>query len=238
MKLTVLALLPLTFLLACSSMSISQTAEDHDVEVESYAIGHDMGSAALESLRLDGVPVNVDALLKGVEDALRERPSAFTDEEIEDALADLERRVATRLAEEQLRQDPVFRALAEDNARRGAAFQARFASEKDTKRLPGGVLYKVVASGDGPRVSPDGSATVAFTAKLIDGHVVGETDGRDLRVGSTLQGGGEALANMRVGDHWIVVIPHDKAFALAGRAPDVGPNETVVVDLKVLGIPQ
>lgn len=235
MKLTALSLLPLTALLACSSQSISQPATDHAVEVESYAIGQDMGAAALERLRIDGVPVDIDALLAGVEDALRERPSAYSDEEIEDALAELERRVVTREAEQRFEDDPVFRALAEDNARRGAAFQARFAQEEGARRLPGGVLYQVIESGDGPSVSAEGTATVNFTAKLIDGYVVGEGEERELRVAGTLPGGGEALSNMSVGDHWILVLPHDKAFGLAGRAPDVGPNETIVVELEVLG---
>jgi FKBP-type peptidyl-prolyl cis-trans isomerase FklB len=57
-----------------------------------------------------------------------------------------------------------------------------------------------------------------------------------MRVDSTLPGGRTALVNMRVGDRWLVVLPPEQAFGLAGREPDIGPNETVIVDVDVLEI--
>ena len=44
------------------------------------------------------------------------------------------------------------------------------------------------------------------------------------------------VRNMRVGERVYVAIPPQRAYGLAGREPDVGPNETVVVDLELVAI--
>jgi FKBP-type peptidyl-prolyl cis-trans isomerase FklB len=203
---------------------------------ESYAIGHDLGAQALERLRSDGLDVEIEAMLAGVEDALRESESALSDAEIEDLLAEVHRRVMTREAERRLAEDPVFRALAEENERRGDRFRARFAEEEGVTRLASGVLYRVVEEGDGERVRDTDTVTVAFEGRLIDGAVFGDGDEREVRVGSLLPGGREVMRRMRVGDRWIVVVPPDKAFGLAGQPPVVGPNETVIYEVDVLGV--
>jgi len=204
---------------------------------ESYAIGHDLGAQALERLRADGVEVEVDALLTGVEDALRESEGSLSEAEIEDLLAEVHRRVMTREAERRLETDPVFRAMAEENARRGEAFRKRFADEEEgVVRLASGVLYRVVEAGEGERVRGTDQVTVSFEGRLIDGTVFGQGADREVRVGSLLPGGREVMQRMRAGDRWIVVVPPEKAFGLAGQPPVVGPNETVIYEVDVAGV--
>jgi len=209
---------------------------ESEVSRESYAIGHDLGSRALETLRDDGLETDLDALLAGFEDALRESESPLSAEQIEDLLANIHRRVMTRDAERRLETDPVFRAIAEENTRRGDLFRERFASDENVKRLASGVLYRVVEAGDRERVRETDSVTVSFNGRLIDGAVFGEGEQREVRVGSLLPGGREVMRRMRAGDRWIIVLPPEKAFGPAGQPPVVGPNETVIYDVEVLSV--
>ena len=43
----------------------------------------------------------------------------------------------------------------------------------------------------------------------------------------------QTLEKMRAGDRWVLVLPPEQAFGLAGRDPDVGPNETIIVDVEL-----
>lgn len=206
------------------------------VSAESYAIGHDLGAQTLDRLRADGVEIEMEALLRGIEDGLRESPAALSEAEMEDLLAALHRRVVTREAEARVESDPVFRALATENERRGREFLSRFGAQENVVRLDGGIVCQSLKAGDGARVGAEDTVRVTYKGELLDGTVFGEAKDRELRVTSTLEGGQRALAKMRVGDRWIVAIPAELAFGIGGRAPDIGPNETIVIDVEVLGI--
>ena len=41
---------------------------------------------------------------------------------------------------------------------------------------------------------------------------------------------------MRRGDRWRIVLPPELAFGEAGAADDIGPNETIIVELEVVAI--
>jgi len=205
-------------------------------ERECYAIGYDLGRQTLEGLEGDGLEVDVESLVRGFEAAVREQAGTLDEAELEAVLVEVHRRVSERQVRDRLESDPVYRALADQNHQRGRAFRERFAAREGVKRLDGGVLYEVVESGEGERVDPEGAARLSFEARFIDGTVFGEDRSRSLRVASTLAGGRIALEKMRVGDRWVLVLPPEQAFGLAGRDPDVGPNETIIVDVEVLGI--
>ena len=41
------------------------------------------------------------------------------------------------------------------------------------------------------------------------------------------------LGAMRVGDHWIVAFAPDQAYGMGGDPPRIGPNEALLVDIRV-----
>jgi FKBP-type peptidyl-prolyl cis-trans isomerase FklB len=41
---------------------------------------------------------------------------------------------------------------------------------------------------------------------------------------------------MKQGDRWYVAIPASLAFGAAGHAPNVGPNEALVVDVELVEV--
>ncbi|MHC4948024.1 MAG: FKBP-type peptidyl-prolyl cis-trans isomerase N-terminal domain-containing protein [Planctomycetota bacterium] len=201
-----------------------------------YAIGHDLGKQSLTRLADDEVVFDRDMLVRGFADAIAEAEPLLAPEIMEDVLVRLEREVGTRLAEARMETDPVFRALVEENRRRSQAYHEQFGQRDDVTTLPNGVQYRVIAEGDGERAGPDSTVVVRFRGTLVDGYVFGEADAKELRVAGLLPGGRSAVTRMRVGDRWQLAVPPVLAFGIGGRAPDVGPNETLLIDVTLLEV--
>jgi FKBP-type peptidyl-prolyl cis-trans isomerase FklB len=202
----------------------------------SYAIGHDLAVATLDRLRIDKVEFDRGALARGFMDVIENRPAAFTDAEMTSALMVLERQVNELHARQRYESDPVFRAFADENGRKGREFIERFKADARSISLPGGTAYRVRESGDGATPGPTDTVRVVFEARLIDGTLIGDSQEHRLRVDSMVAGARELIQKMRVGDRWIVVIPPDQAFGLGGRPPEVGPNQAIIAEVHLAGI--
>lgn len=202
----------------------------------SYAIGHDLAVATLDRLQIDQVQFDRAALARGFMDVIDNKPAAFTDDEMTSALMVLERQVNELHARKRYDDDPVFRAFADETARKSREFIERFRADARSVTLPGGSAYRVRESGDGATPGPNDTIRAAFEARLIDGTLLGDGMEQRLRVDSMVAGAQEIIQKMRVGDRWIVVIPPEQAFGLGGRPPEVGPNQAIIAEIHLLGI--
>ena len=220
---------------ACSlGLSAGATAQSEAPEdARAYAVGFESGSFILERLQADGVELDVNALLAGLEDALRGAPSRLNETRTRMLLQRLEEEVRGREAERLMQEDPVFRALAEDNLRRSNEFLERFAGQEGVTVLDNGIAYLSLAEGQGESPVEDSTVSVTFDADLIDGTRFADGNRVSFVVGDLHDGARIAVQRMKPGSHWIVAIPPDLAFGLAGRAPDVGPNEAIVVEIEL-----
>ena len=201
-----------------------------------YAVGHDLGTQSLDRLRADGLEVDLASFVSGFADAVRGAEPRLSSAELEAVLARLEREVTTRAAEQRMASDPVFRALAEANLSKSRAFHEEFGRKTGVTTLSTGIQYEVIVRGSGGRVASDGTVVVTFKGKLLDGYVFGEAEQKEIRVSTMLPGGRDIVQRMRVGDRWNVAIPPDQAFGIGGRTPDIGPNETLLIDVTLLEI--
>lgn len=214
----------------------SSTPLSTDEAKRSYAVGHAIGNFARERLNEDAVSVDLDLLVEGFADAVHDRTPDFDSDEMQDVLRIVERQVASRLAERRMDEDPVFRALAEENLKRSRAFHERFGEEEGVTTLPSGVQYRVVSAGEGDSPTASDTVSVSFTASLIDGSVVAVAAKESTRVAGMIEGGREIITHMRPGAVWQVAIPPHLAFGLGGQEPLIGPNETLIVDVQLVEI--
>jgi len=201
-----------------------------------YAIGFDVGIDTIAQLSADEVQANADDLVRGFADAVHRAEPAMSASERRRVLATLEREVSNRLAESRLEEDPVFRAMAEANARRGKAFLNAFGERECVSKLEGGILYQSRTAGAGAFPSAESTVVISGQARLIDGTLVADMNRREMGVADMLPGGQIIAKGMRVGDRWIVAIPTELSFGLRGRTPDIGPNETLLMDVELIEI--
>lgn len=119
-------------------------------------------------------------------------------------------------------------------------FLADMRKESDVKELRGGVLYKVLSSGDGQgEVKPRSIVTCHYKGTLTNGRVFDSTFERDypeaFRVNELISGFQIALVNMHIGDHWLVYIPSEMGYG-SRAAGDIPGNSTLIFEIKLLGI--
>ncbi|MEO1130475.1 MAG: FKBP-type peptidyl-prolyl cis-trans isomerase N-terminal domain-containing protein [Planctomycetota bacterium] len=208
----------------------------HSPKDRNYAIGHDLGVNALQRMAEDRVAIDPESLIAGFRDAVRRQQPAIDPVDMQQILSALEREVLARLAEARMQEDPVFRTRAASNLKRSVAFHAEFSEVDGVTTLPSGVQYRVIEPGEGRQPADEDIVTISFSAELIDGRPAFSDVREDLRVENMLPGGREVLRLMRPGARWIVAIPPERALGLAGRPPQIGPNETIIVDVTLVGI--
>lgn len=200
-----------------------------------YAIGYDLGRDIAAQLNVDGVNVDRAAIAKGFTDALNGRDGAMSDDQIESVLTLVHRRVAERAAQERYDRDPVFRALAERNKTAGDSFRRAFAQREGARILPSGVVYSIVREGTGQPVGDAQVVVANFVAMLPDGSEYRRGRGVEFRVATLLPGAQDFVRQMRVGERAYVAVPPERAHGLAGDdTGEIGPNETIVLDVEIV----
>ncbi len=202
-----------------------------------YSVGWDMATQAMAGLQADGIEVDRDALARGFAAALAGEQPELSELEMQAVLRNLEREVAAAVAAERMASDPVFRALAQENTRRSNEYLERFAAGRGTQTLGGsGVHYRVIRSGDGPSPTPGSTIVVNYEIETMMGVQIGEGEGAEALLDGLIEGGRAVMQQMKVGDRWLIALPPELAYGLGGRAPDLGPNEAVTIDVELVDV--
>jgi FKBP-type peptidyl-prolyl cis-trans isomerase FklB len=126
-----------------------------------------------------------------------------------------------------------------DNKKAGEKYLADYAKNKDVKKLPSGVLYKVIKEGTGAIPTDTSKVKVHYEGKTIDGKVFDSSykRGEPITLGANqvIPGWTDALTHMPVGSTWEVVIPQEKAYAERQQG-EIKPFSTLIFKIELLGI--
>jgi len=196
-------------------------------EKRSYAIGSSMA----KSIKQQGVSVDPALVSQGLLDTL-DGKSQMTDAEIGAIMQKFQ---------EELRQKKMadFQKAATENKQRGAAFIAENSKKEGVKTLPGGTQYKVLHAGSGKTPTDNDTVLCNYRGMLVDGKEFDASQpGKpaSFKVGQVIPGWREALKQMPVGSKWQLVIPADQAYGERGAGNSIGPNETLVFEVELVGI--
>lgn len=196
-------------------------------EKESYAVGVNVA----RKLKLQGVAFDAQLLAQGVSDEMKGK-SRLSATEVDEVLKKLQNDVRQRQVAE-------AKKAAALNQERGAAYLAEYAKKADVKTLVGGILYRVLQAGSG--VSPENDSVVRcnYRGTLVDGTVFDASPAgkpATLEVAELIPGWRKVLQQMTVGSKWEVVIPAELAYGERGSAPAIGPNETLIFEIELVGI--
>jgi FKBP-type peptidyl-prolyl cis-trans isomerase len=116
-------------------------------------------------------------------------------------------------------------------------FLADYATRPDVKKLPDGLMYRILKSGDGPQVQKDNDVvTVYYKGSLINGKVFDRTKPEEpaqFPAGGLIPGWVEALKLMKTGDTWELVIPSELGYGSDGAGDAIPPDQTLVFTLSL-----
>ena len=131
------------------------------------------------------------------------------------------------------------RTAAENNKKRGEAFLAENRTKEGVITLPSGLQYKILKTGDGRRPTDTDTVEVHYRGTLIDGTQFDSSQAGQpsiLKVTAVISGWREALKLMPIGSKWQLFIPPQLAYGGRRASPVIGPNETLIFELELVGI--
>lgn len=187
------------------------------IDKASYGIGFNMG----KNFKQQGINLNLRLYVTGLQDALRSREQAVSDEEIAKATTALEAKIL------------------EGKMNRAQAFMDKNKERKGVQVTPRGLQYRVLKKGNGPSPKLTDTFVAHYHGRLIDGSVFDSSlKGKPLTLGvsQVIEGWKDALQMMKVGDKWQLYVPPNLAYGLEGSPPNIGPYEVLVFDIELLDV--
>lgn len=159
-------------------------AEEPDVIKVSEAMGHLIGKN-LESI---GVSVNLDAVIKGIQDAAAGKQPPLSEEECIQAIAVLQEDTLIKKQHQKTLEAEQF--LTKNKEAAGIV------SLEDNK-----LQYKIDKPGEGAPAEIHSAPLLRFKVHGLDGHFIGSSEGEEvLSLDDTLPGFGKGIVGMREGE--------------------------------------
>jgi FKBP-type peptidyl-prolyl cis-trans isomerase len=130
--------------------------------------------------------------------------------------------------------------LMERNEREGKLFLEQNAKKEGVMVTASGLQYKVLREGDGPKPSAIDMVKVNYEGRSLDGEVFDSSYARgkpiEFSLNRVIKGWGEGLQLMSVGAKYRLYIPYKLAYGDTGAGRKIGPRETLIFDVELLGI--
>ena len=196
-------------------------------EQQAYAIGASMGREALNVLttrRTQGVNVDADLVLQGIEDAFRGQ-LRLGEQERNKALFDVSQQVFQNLNK-----------IEQKNISAGKKYQQAFARKKDVV-FKEGVYSRVDYPGKG-KISGNDLVTVVIKEMLTDGTVINDMEAKDQALTQKLDAYPpvfrEPLKRLQNHGSVTLVVPPEKAYGSKGLPPKIPPGATMVYSVRIV----
>ncbi|MCU7801115.1 MAG: FKBP-type peptidyl-prolyl cis-trans isomerase [gamma proteobacterium symbiont of Lucinoma myriamae] len=193
-----------------------------------YAIGVNF----VQSLKVQGITLDKDNMVQGVQDSLNGNLSLSQDE-MKKAFTDFKAKLVKQQKQEQ-------KAQLAKNKQLGNAFLAENKKKEGVITLASGLQYKVIKSGTGPSPKATDKVTTHYRGTLIDGTEFDSSYSRNkpssFPVNGVIPGWVEALQLMHVGDKWQLFIPAALAYGKRAVGDKIKPNSTLIFDIELLKI--
>ena len=107
---------------------------------------------------------------------------------------------------------------------------------------PSGLTYLITKKGTGPQLKAGDTVILNYTGTLINGVKFDSSHDRNeplafkLGAGQVIKGYDEGLAQLRVGDHAILVIPGRLAYGPKGIPDVIPPDATLIFIIEVVDV--
>ncbi|MFN3963854.1 FKBP-type peptidyl-prolyl cis-trans isomerase N-terminal domain-containing protein [Silanimonas lenta] len=202
-----------------------------DKNTLSYALGFDAGYSIVNAK----ADVDINQVIRGLQDAYNKRQPAYPEENMARAVAWLQQKVQQEAMAE-------FQKAATENKAKSDAFLAANRAKPGVTVLPSGVQYRVIDAGTGARPTAASEVQLHFRYSLHTGQELANTYASPNAQPATFKveqfpiaGVREVLPLMPAGSRWEIFVPSDKAFGNDPRSP-VGPGQALVFDLKLVNV--
>ncbi|WP_411832528.1 FKBP-type peptidyl-prolyl cis-trans isomerase N-terminal domain-containing protein [Pseudoxanthomonas mexicana] len=232
MKLRSLAVAVAAFAMAGSALAQDTTSEKGKL---SYYFGYDYGNNLAE-LAGRGEQLDINSVVKGLQDAFAKKQPALTPDQLRPALEAFQKREQARAQQAKAEYDRV----AAENKTKSDQFIAQNKAKQGVQSLPSGVQYRVLENGSGAKPTQASTVELEVAGPFPFGQRPAEARPpqkmQAVKVSEVeMQAMREVLLQMPSGAKWEVALPPDKAY---GADPRTGfpPNLAVVFEIKLVSV--
>ncbi len=227
MKLKSIALLTLGILATRVEAEDKAVFKDQKDKL-SYSIGMNWGN----SLKRDEIDVNLDQIIAGLRSGMAGK-ALLTETEMREVLTSFSQELQVKKTEK-------MKVAGEKNKGEGEKFLAENKTKEGVKTTPSGLQYKIIKDGSGPMPKLTDKVSTHYRGTLIDGTEFDSSYKRgqpiSFGVANVIPGWTEALQMMKVGSHWQLFIPAERAYGERQMGQFIKPNSTLIFDLELLGV--
>jgi peptidylprolyl isomerase len=232
MKLRSLVVAVAAFAMAGSALAQDTTSEKGKL---SYYFGYDYGNNLAE-LTGRGEQLDINTVIKGLQDAYGKKQPALTADQLRPALEAFQKREQARAQKAKADYDKV----AAENKTKSDQFLAQNKAKAGVQTLPSGVQYRVIEAGKGAKPTQASTVELEVAGPFPFGQRPTEArpaqQMKDLKVSAVeMAAMRETLLQMPAGSKWEIALPPDKAY---GADPRTGfpPNLAVVFEIKLISV--
>lgn len=203
-----------TFILLCF-FSAAYCEEEPDVAKISEAMGHLIG----KNLQALGLQVDLNAVVKGMQDASQGKSSPLSEDECVQAIA--------------LLQEESLHTISEKNLHEAKAFLEKNGKDSDVVSLEEGKLqYRIEKKGEGASVQSYNSPVVEYSASYLNGTIFGSSEGSELlSLDEAIPGFTKGIIGMQEGEVRKLYIHPDLGYGGQGQ---LSPNSLLIFEVKVI----
>ena len=195
----------------------------------SYGIGLNIGN----QLKQDDLNLDINLLSQGIADAISGAQPKISPQELQAAMMEFQQQMQAKMMAKAA-------AAGAENKAAGEKFLAENAKAEGVKVTDSGLQYKVIKEGEGPMPKATDKVKTHYRGTLLDGTVFDSSYDRGepvtFPVNGVIAGWTEALQKMKVGSKWKLFVPSDLAYGERGAGQQIGPNQTLVFEVELLGI--
>jgi FKBP-type peptidyl-prolyl cis-trans isomerase FklB len=211
----------------------SQPAAPADAATMRQQISYGLGRNFAQNLRQNEIEVDLESLLAGVSDTLRDAPPRWSEEQLN---ASLQRFGQQMQQKAQAR----MQGQAEKNAKEAEAFLAQNAQREGVQTTASGLQYRVLQEGNGPSPTLNDTVRCNYRGMLLNGTEFDSSAQHggpaEFPVRGVIPGWTEALQKMKVGGKWQLFVPPNLAYGAQPPGPPIEPNSLLVFEIELLEI--
>jgi FKBP-type peptidyl-prolyl cis-trans isomerase len=196
----------------------------------SYGLGRNFAM----NLKDNDIDVDFQALMAGINDALRGAQPKWSEQQLE---------VTLQAFGKQMQQKAMSRVQqqAAKNKQDEAQFLAQNAQKQGVQSTPSGLQYEVLQQGNGASPTLGDKVKCNYKGTLLNGTEFDSSmrhGGKpaEFGVNQVIPGWTEALQKMHVGDKWRLYVPSKLAYDMDPPRPPIEPGSMLVFEIELLDI--
>ncbi len=214
-------------------LSISVQAEEPKAP-PAGEVGYSFGQTFGVRLKDTMPDLDIETFIEGIQDAYSGKEPRLAPERIEQVMQEYQ-------VYEQYQQQKLVEQQATANREAGEKYLAMNKDKAGVITTESGLQYRVIKSGEGNSPKLNDVVEVHYTGRLLNDEVFDSSEQRgqpvSFPVNGVIKGWVEALQLMKPGDRWELSIPADLAYGPRGTPNGrIGPNETLIFEVELLGI--